>query len=300
MQYFFEAVIYFFLIAAGAYIIESSLRLKRIVKHRLSLLVYILAIASWLIIFYGSFVEPRIIVVREQVVELGESGQVMRAVVIADPHLGPYKKSGWARDIVQMAKQQDPDVVFMVGDYVYNNSSQIDLFEPISELAEHYPVYAVTGNHDYTDNNIDYVNQSLKSWGIEVLANESMTVSIAGKEFMLAGVSDIWFDGNLSQTMKGLTEDQTVILLAHNPDVILSKITTLADLVVSGHTHAGQIRLPILGSVSPLPTILGRSHDLGLFQFDDEQLFISAGLGETGPRARLFNPPELSVLEIKW
>ena len=301
MQYFFEAIIFFFLITVGAYLIEIVLTLKRTKRSRLSFVLLGLMAVSWLVIFWGSFVEPRMIVIdRTEIVLNSNPENGIRAAVITDPHLGPYKHAGWARRIVEVTLEQNPDVVFLVGDYVFDHSSQVDMLESFQELTEHSAVYAVTGNHDYTDRNIGYIIDRLEGWGIEVLENENRIISIDGQEFVLAGVSDVWNDGNISETLIGVEEDQEVILLAHNPDVILSKITTLADLVISGHTHAGQIRLPWLGSVSPLPTILGRGHDVGLFSFDDEQLFISAGLGETGPRARLFNPPEMSILQIKW
>ena len=87
--------------------------------------------------------------------------------------------------------------------------------------------------------------------------------------------------------------------MSHNPDAVLSEITVeKADLVLSGHTHGGQIRLPWLGSISGMPNILGREYDLGLFDYQGTNLLISAGLGETGPRARLFNPPEIILLNL--
>ena len=72
------------------------------------------------------------------------------------------------------------------------------------------------------------------------------------------------------------------------------------DLVLAGHTHGGQIRLPFIGAVPTLPTAIDDSYDKGLFQFDSFKLFITSGLGEVGPRARLFNPPEIVKLKLKF
>ena len=91
-----------------------------------------------------------------------------------------------------------------------------------------------------------------------------------------------------------------IILIAHNPDAILYSNADRADLVIAGHTHGGQIRLPWIGSIARIPTILGNDYDKGLFEYGDQQLFITSGVSETGPRARLFNPPVISVLTISF
>jgi predicted MPP superfamily phosphohydrolase len=87
------------------------------------------------------------------------------------------------------------------------------------------------------------------------------------------------------------------IVLSHTPDIILKNIAS-ADLILSGHTHGGQIRLPGIGAIPEIPTFLGRQYDEGLFNLGDQQLFITRGVGESGTRARLFCPPEISILTI--
>jgi predicted MPP superfamily phosphohydrolase len=96
------------------------------------------------------------------------------------------------------------------------------------------------------------------------------------------------------------TEHPT-ILLAHNPDVILDEESTAANLVIAAHTHGGQIRLPFLGSLAPIPTKLGRAFDRGWFSLQEGRaLFITTGVGESGVRARLFVPPQIDVLTVHW
>jgi predicted MPP superfamily phosphohydrolase len=72
------------------------------------------------------------------------------------------------------------------------------------------------------------------------------------------------------------------------------------DLILTGHTHGGQIRLPLIGSLAPIPTNLGRAYDMGLFNISGGQMFISRGIGESGTRARLFCRPEISILNVNF
>ena len=89
-----------------------------------------------------------------------------------------------------------------------------------------------------------------------------------------------------------------VILVSHNADIVGRAEKLGIDLVLAGHTHGGQVRLPFFGAVPKIPHRLGNHYDRGLFQFGETKLFITSGLGETGPRARLLVPPEVALLEI--
>ncbi|MFH1142674.1 MAG: metallophosphoesterase [Candidatus Uhrbacteria bacterium] len=319
MHFYFDFVIFFFLIIIGAYLVELVVQ-KKIRKQPaaakalagrknkkissgayffISLVFYFLLLA-WIIIFYGSIVEPRLITVNEYEVSLSDDAESsLRVAVITDLHLGPYKKAGWARQVVTQTNQLKPDQVWLVGDYVFDQAVQAEMLSALSDLKAPLGVYAVTGNHDYQDNNIEFVVESLLQKGIKVLRNDSVEIKVESNSFVLAGVDDLWYGGNLSQTLQDLDSEDPVVLLAHNPDAVLSEVVLeKADLVVSGHTHGGQIRLPWLGAISDIPDLLGRDYDQGLFDYQGINLLISSGLGETGPRARLFNPPEILLLNL--
>ncbi len=301
MSFYFEFVIFFFLIIVGAYLIEILIKYKR-ARHKAWSVFLLLALGvAWSVIFYGSLVEPRRLVVNEFEVTLNDNptGSIS-AAVLADFHLGPYKKANWARRVVTETNALNPDIIFLPGDFIFNVSDQMDMLYPLADLEAPLGVYAVTGNHDYTDNNIGYVIEALKRYGIEVLENESVVIETEFGPLTLVGVNDIWYDGSVLTAMSDVEETEDVILLSHNPDVMLSGLVRAADLVVSGHTHGGQIRLPYYGSVSGLPTLLGREYDRWLKTYEDEQLFITVGLGEIGPRARLFNSPEIAILTISF
>ena len=299
MNIFFDAVIFFYLISVGAFLIHLTTSWKEVPHKKTRAVVGVLLFFSWCVIFYGSFVEPRMLQVDEHDIYLSENyTQSLDVLVIGDIHAGPYRKRMWVEEVVQQANEQEPDLIVLVGDYIYHSSEQVEYLDHLAELKAPLGVYAVTGNHDYIDGKPEVLIDALESFGIQMLENATITIEVDGEELILAGISDIWFAGDINKTLEGREEEESIILLSHNPDAVLFGVTALADLVISGHTHGGQIRLPWVGSVSEIPDLLGREYDRGLFDYKEQQLFITTGVGETGPRARLFNPPQINLLHI--
>jgi predicted MPP superfamily phosphohydrolase len=114
----------------------------------------------------------------------------------------------------------------------------------------------------------------------------------------LAGLNDLWNGPEPAETLSGCSAEDTILLMSHSPDAILFDASRAADLLVAAHTHGGQIRLPFLGPAAFVPTVLSKKYSQGLFNLAGTETFITSGLGETGPRARFFNPPEIAVLEL--
>jgi hypothetical protein len=271
----------------------------------------ILASIAWFVIFYGSFIEPRIITVKKATINLGSSA-TLRAVLVGDFHVGPYKQADFVAEAVEKINAQKPDVIFLAGDFIFEDAkNEVQYLEPLKNLSAPLGVFAVLGNHDYgvtrgeiahnggTENS-RIVTSALKSLGIRVLINSTVTLEPknadgTAKTLFLRGVEDYWTNRvNIGKI------PHPSIVLAHNPDTIMEPGADKIDLMLSAHTHGGQVRLPLIGSVPPIPDILGRKYDEGLFQYGAAQLFITSGIGEIGARARLFNPPEIAVLTIKY
>ncbi|MBI4714171.1 metallophosphoesterase [Candidatus Uhrbacteria bacterium] len=293
MELIFDLIIFFFLITVGIFLLQEF--------HHKRRAIFVLFLFFWLAIFYGSFIEPRFLIVKQTSIDLVDSPtQTIRAAVLSDIHVGPFKKADWVSKVVKTVRETHPDVVFILGDFVVKSAADVQWLEPLSKLKAPYGVYAVTGNHEYDANASDEVISALESFGIEVIENETLNLEIKGKTIRLAGVSDIWFEGDVTKTMQNVSEDDATILLAHNPDVVLFDDSRLADLVLAAHTHGGQIRLPLIGPVPALPTKLGREFDEGWFEYNNQPLFITSGVGETGTRARFFNLPEIVEMEIRF
>ncbi len=301
-QYVFDAIIFTFLIGGGALLIETLVQWKHMPHRRFRAGLALVVGIGWVTVFYGSFIEPKILVVNSQDIYLSEDAQhTMHVLVLSDIHVGPYKGVNWVRYVADTVNEQGADVVLVPGDFIFGKPEEILMTQPMSIVTAPLGVYAVTGNHDYTGNRIDYVIEFLERYGMEVLENEHIRLpGEDGKEIVLAGVSDLWFASDVEATMEGIEDDDMTLLLSHNPDVVLSEDAAKADVIVAAHTHGGQIRLPFIGPVPPIPTELGRAYNKGLYQYNDQQLFITSGVSETGPRARLFNPPEIVNLYIHY
>lgn len=297
----YDFVIAFFLIAVGAFLIEVVIRWKHVTHRKLAVAVTAVLAVCWFLVFYGSFVEPRFLTTKSYAVALDRAAtHSFTAAVIGDFEVGPYKGEAWVREVVDRTNAQHPDAVFLMGDYVADNPALASELQPLQELHAPLGVFAVLGNHEGGHGDAEAVANALTSFGVTVLRNETTRLSVNGTRIILAGVDDMDTTGDPQATLDGLSADDRVILLAHTPDVLLSPDAQLADLVLAGHTHGGQIRLPFIGPVLPIPDKLGNRYDMGTFTYQSTPLFITPGVGESGPRARLFDPPEISLLTIEF
>lgn len=302
-QLLFDGIIFFFLIAAGAGILESFDRAKKSERYGWHVLIFVLGIC-WLVVFYGSFIEPKIITAQEYDVNIRKSypAREIKVVVMGDFHLGPYNDEYLIENVVRKVERMKPDLILLTGDYISHKDEAVIGFAALNRLKPAYGIFAVTGNHDYLGEDVESVVNTLQGYGVNFLRNTGITISAAGKDLYIAGVDDYWFgETDPTRALINKRPGQPSILIAHNPDMVNYVPTELRfGLMVSGHTHGGQIRLPFIGSLVQPPTDLPREYSQGLHEYEGRQIFITPGLGEVGPRARLFNPPEISVINLTF
>lgn len=267
---------------------------------------------------YGSFIEPYRVEITTTEINLNKTTkkEAIKLVLIADLHAGPYKKEAYFDRVAKKIDKIHPDLIVMAGDYIYNKESEAKEILPIQKVTNIYPTYAITGNHEYDlgskkeyykngmHDKTGELKQILSKMNVTLLDNKGKLINNHGDIFYLSGIQEMWSQPDTINTIlknvgAHVTDTIPRILLAHNPDIILEKNADIFDLILSGHTHGGQIRLPLIGPILPIPDTLGRSFSQGLFSLKDEtQLFITRGLGESGPRARLFCRPEISVIML--
>ncbi len=301
MELVFDFIIYFFLGTTAAYLVHGFHFWKTTRASPWRLSVFGVFAIGWVVMFYGSFIEPRLITVEfEHLLLTPQPTQTVRAVFLSDMHLGPFKKQEWTKKVVDEVQALKPDLVFLLGDFVVTSSDEVKYLQGIESLSAPYGVYAVTGNHDHRSSAAPELIEFLEESGIEVIENEVLNIEVNGKTLRLAGVSDIWFEGDIEKTMQDVKDEDAVILLSHNPDIVMAEAAQKADAVLAAHTHGGQIRLPPIGSISAIPTKLGRAYDKGWFTYKGLKLFITSGVAESGTRARLFNPPEIVHMKIQF
>jgi hypothetical protein len=312
MPIFWDVMITLFLLACAGMTLWTGMRISE--GGIGNTVLCAVAAIGFVLIAYGSFLEPRRIVLRYVPLRLPLK-TTLRVILAADFHVGPYKGAAYMKRIVDHIIALQPDIIFLPGDFPYDHLSDISSLSELSRLHPPLGMYAVMGNHDtgrsldfFTRESFTTVNRSseigafLENQGITVLHNESRILKLAdGSSLAIAGVDEVWGEeADLEKTFSKIPEGMPTILLSHHPDVILEHASHRADLILCGHTHGGQIRLPIIGPLSPIPSKLGRKYDRGFFSVGDRTtLFITCGLGETMARARLFCPPEIVVMEGK-
>src|SRR6185503_2271809 len=208
--------------------------------------------------FWGFLLEPGRLVVHQETIQIDNWPQPLdglRIAVISDIHIDNWfiteKK---LRTIVERTNQLQPDLIVILGDYMSGNGwvkhrVEPDVFGPIlKDLHAPLGVYSVLGNHDWWYSGVK-VRRGLEQNGIKVLENEAAQVDVRGTSLWLVGLADLWTrPQRISETLAKVPEGQPVIVLTHNPD-IFPNVPQRVQLVLAGHTHGGQVRFPLIGSV---------------------------------------------------
>lgn len=230
-------------------------------------------------------------------------------VFLSDIHLGKERIATnqlRIRKIVEIINSLNLDTVIIGGDFVAFDYEDELLNELKNIKAKNK--YGVYGNHDsiylkekqQSEFPEDGVRR-LESTGFKILNNQSELIEIAGQKINLIGVTDLFsLNFNLDESVKEINDNHPRILLSHNPEIIdFIKSEHSIDLVLSGHTHAGQILLPLVGPVLPMP-VSRRWLTRGIFNLDEGgKLFISQGVGHSGTRLRIGTDNEITVLTLK-
>lgn len=259
---------------------------------------------------YATLIEPSTLHVRETsvpIADLPESLEGLRMLQITDTHRGPRVSASFIREAVDLGISQRPDLILLTGDYLHNGGDQIDeaadLLAPLVGCA---PTLGVLGNHDWYASG-SRMRIALANRGVRMLDNDhtfltnERTLSDTRGVLAIGGVGDLLCDRVLpDRALGGLDERQPRLLLSHNPDVAeRSDVRNYrVDLMLSGHTHGGQVRLPIIGAPG-VPSRYGQKYAQGLVQGPGFPVFISAGVGMSVAPFRFGVPPEINVITLE-
>lgn len=244
----------------------------------------------------------RIEIIRQRVIipHLPKAFHHFRICQISDVHHGPFVDLEYIARVVEMANHLRPDLTVLTGDYVSHNPIYITpCMTALGYLDAAFGVYAVLGNHDYWEDP-DLLRQEMKQSGIKELTNMGVTLRKGGGEIYLSGVDDLWSGHpNLEAALAHRNHHSVTILLSHNPD-LAEKIPASArvDLVLSGHTHGGQIQI-VPGRNTTNPSRYGRKYLSGLVNAPHTQVYVSRGIGVSALPVRVLCPPELTILELE-
>ena len=219
-----------------------------------------------------------------------------RVAQLTDIHHGIYTPLAMVERAVEETNRLGPDVVVLTGDFVTFSSDYVNpVAAALGKLRARLGIFAVLGNHDYHAG-ADLVARELRRQGIDVLRNSHTAFRSGRQRLWLAGVDDLWHNCDLRGATRGIPRDGLKVLLSHNPGIIRQAAGYGFDLVLSGHTHGGQIRLPVLGSLYLYRT---NRFSMGWDRLHDTQIYVSRGLGKSLLPFRIGCPPEIAMFEFR-
>ncbi|HEY0661076.1 MAG TPA: metallophosphoesterase [Lysobacter sp.] len=269
-------------------------------RIQLGVLLIAFACAAW-----GFGLEPRRLVQRDYALALPHwSPQCdgLRVDVISDTHTGsPHNGVDNLDRVVRSLIASDSEAVLLAGDYLSLSVFLGTYVRPeviashLKPLTARKPVYAVLGNHDWWKNG-DTVRAALESAGVVVLENQAREVALGDCRLWLVGVGDLW-EGkpDVARAFAAVDNDLPALALTHNPD-LFPRMPARASLLVAGHTHGGQVVLPLIGR----PVVpASERYAIGHVVEGGRHLFVTPGIGTSILPVRFGVPPEISRLTLR-
>lgn len=218
--------------------------------------------------------------------------------LLTDLHHGRFTSLHYIRTVVEATNSLQPDLILLGGDYALARKKYLPpCFEVLAQLKSRLGVYGVLGNHDHWYST-SLTKQCMRKAHIAEVTNTGYWLMLRGTRLRIAGVDDFW-EGvqNLDAALGDARSDDASILLSHNPDYVETLTDPRVSLVLSGHTHGGQVVLP--GPYAPfIPSKYGTKYLRGLVKTDVTQVYVSRGLATVGPPIRIGARPEISLLTL--
>ena len=247
---------------------------------------------------YAALVEPQWLDLERVTIhltDLSPAAEGLRVALLSDLHLGPQVDRDHVARAFDLALEAGPDLVLLAGDFVSQAEAISTCAEVVARLRAPGGVFACLGNHDHWTAP-DQVAGALTGAGVTVLRNRAVEVADG---LWLAGVDDVWEErADLDAALVDVPPGATVMLLAHEPEFA---DTVAADgrvtLQLSGHTHGGQVCLPLVGP--PILPYLGRRYPAGRYQVGRLQLYVTRGVGLIFPPVRFNCRPEVTLVELR-
>ena len=250
---------------------------------------------------YGLYEAGAVVVERPEVVvpRLPAAFDGLRVAFLADIHHGPYVDLDHVAAIVRTTLALQPDAVILGGDYSTADARYIGpCFEVLTGLKAPLGVYGVLGNHDYW-HGIAESHDGFRASRIMEMTNAGVWLERGSHRLRLAGVDDLWCGRTHVESALGdARADDACVVVSHNPDFAEKLRDPRVGLVLSGHTHGGQLYVPGFGAPI-VPSRYGQKYLKGLVRAPATHVYVSRGLGTVAAPMRFRSPPELTVLTLR-
>lgn len=228
----------------------------------------------------------------------------LKVAILTDLHVGsPHCGIDKLKQVVERTNAEQPDLIVLLGDFVIQGVVGGDFVEPepIAEvlrgLRAPLGVFAVLGNHDWWYDGVR-IEKALETASIIVLENKAHPVEYKGKLFWIVGIADLWTrKPDIEDSLRQAENNDPVILITHNPD-LFPDVTPRVSLTLAGHTHGGQVNLPIVGRLV-VPSKYRQRYAMGHIVEDGKHLFVGGGVGSSIIPVRFRVPPEVVILTLQ-
>lgn len=235
------------------------------------------------------------------------AGAGLKIVQLSDLHSKEFAEN--QHRLVNKVKAVKPDIITFTGDLIdqkrYDENAALSLMKQLVAIA---PTYYVTGNHEYWSGRFQQLEQGLKAADIKILHNQKEELHLNGTRLIIAGVDDPAVSGEeaavtiaseLEETLAGVTEQDFILLLSHRPELFSLYEKHDINLVLSGHAHGGQVRIPFVGGLAAPDQGMLPKYTAGIYEKDGTKMIVNRGLGNSIIPQRLFNTPEIVEINIK-
>lgn len=258
-------------------------------------------LAAW-----AFFIEPARLVIDRVEVDVPHwrpEHDGLRVALMSDLHVGsPHWQLADLHELVRRTNAEHPELILLAGDYVIDGvkfgtrTAPEPIAHELGLLRAPLGVVAVLGNHDW-GNDGARIRRALESNGVIVLENEICRLERRGKSFYVVGLADALLrESRIGPTLDTVPANEPTLVVVHEPDVF-PRIDGRASLTLAGHTHGGQVRLPLLGR-PVIPSDYGQRYAAGHIVEGGRHLFVTTGVGTSIIPVRFGVPPEIALLTI--
>ena len=247
-------------------------------------------------LFEAGWLQVRAITI--PVPQLPDSFQGTTIAFLSDIHHGRFTGIEYINEAVRITNSLSPDLVLLGGDYTHRTNIYAEpCMRALARLKSRWGSYGVMGNHDHWYG-VSTTRNSMTEAGIVELTNEGVWLEQRGERLRIAGVGDLWEDEqDLDAALDDTQPHETAILVTHNPDFVEGITDRRIGLVLSGHTHGGQVVLPVVGAPR-VPSRYGQKYLYGLVKTPTTQVYVTRGIGTVTPPVRFCCRPEIALITI--
>ncbi len=258
----------------------------------------IITAAGWLLILAAAALDTSIAVPVYKIYS-DKVTKPVRIVLLTDFHSSSYGKE--QQVLIDAVNAQKPDVILLAGDIFEDVRPHKHSIELLERLGKSYPCFYVTGNHEVWSGEVNEIKETVRSLGVTVLAGDGETRDFAGQSIRICGVDDPAGGKQFADCARMAGDDTFTVLMSHRPDLVKLYSGNGFDLVVCGHAHGGQVRIPGLlnGLYAPNQGLFPK-YAGGRYLLDDgsTEMVVSRGLCKN-VLPRVFNRPEVVVIDIE-